>query len=316
MEALLRDISPGGIMLFKMNLALDKERIPGFLQTVSDLAAEGTGGIRPFMAVDHEGGLVHRFGDGVERLPPPLSFWDSVQSNGREAALQRIEEGAGRSGKELKSLGINLNLAPVAEILNDENQRFLEDRSYGRDGDFVAAAAVAFIRGMDAAGIACAVKHFPGNSSADPHSAQAVLTADRETLDRMVRPFGDIIREVNPAGVMVSHVIVDAWEPGVHASRSPAVISGWLRDGLGYRGIILGDDFSMGAISAAGLREEEAIVDALNAGVDMVMTWPRNLARVHRSILKALDEGRITRKRLEEASARILYEKIRYGLAD
>jgi beta-N-acetylhexosaminidase len=70
----------------------------------------------------------------------------------------------------------------------------------------------------------------------------------------------------------------------------------------------------MGAIRAAGLSEEDAVIEALNAGIDMVMTWPLSLGRLHRAILRALEDGRITRGRLEEAAARIIYEKIRCGL--
>jgi beta-N-acetylhexosaminidase len=200
--------------------------------------------------------------------------------------------------------------------LNSENAAFLEDRSYGPDAAFVEAAAAAFVRGMSAAAVACVVKHFPGNSGADPHRAASVLSDDREALDKMVLPFAGLITKERPAGVMVSHVLVNAWDPGVNASRSRPVVSVWLRENLGFRGIVLGDDFSMGAISAAGLREEEAVIEALNAGVDMVMTWPRSLGRVHRAILRALRDGRLTRKRLEEAAARIIYEKIRYGLME
>jgi beta-N-acetylhexosaminidase len=314
MRSLLRDLAPGGVMLFRMNLTMDKEHIGGFLKTVSDLAAES--GIPPFMAVDHEGGMVHRFGAGVERLKPPLSYWELAQKTGRDHALKTIEEDAARSGREIRSLGINLNLAPVAEILNNENRTFLEDRSYGPDPAFVERAVGAFIRGMTAANVACVVKHFPGNSGTDPHRAASMLRDDREALDKTIRPFAGIIRGERPAGVIVSHVIVDAWDAGVNASRSQAVISVWLRKNLDFRGIILGDDFSMGAISAAGLGEEEAIIEALNAGVDMVMTWPRSLNRVHRAIMRALHDGRLKRERLLEAAARIIYEKIRYGLME
>ncbi|WP_010260280.1 glycoside hydrolase family 3 N-terminal domain-containing protein [Treponema primitia] len=323
MRSLLRDISPGGVMLFKMNLNMEKGRIPGFLKTVSDLAATSAFEhtdmevmIPPFMAVDHEGGIVHRFVAGVERLPPPLSYWELAQKNGRDAALRAIEKDAVRSGTEIRALGINLNLAPVAEILNSENAAFLEDRSYGSDTAFVEAAAAAFVRGMGSAGVACVVKHFPGNSGTDPHQAASVLRDDRETLDKMVLPFVELIAKEQPAGIMVSHVLVNAWDDGVNASRSRAVVSVWLRENLGFRGIVLGDDFSMGAISAAGLREEDAVIEALNAGVDMVMTWPRSLGRVHRAILRALGDGRLKRERLEEAAARIIYEKIRYGLME
>jgi beta-N-acetylhexosaminidase len=169
---------------------------------------------------------------------------------------------------------------------------------------------------MSRAGVACVIKHFPGNSGADPHKEASTLTDDRKALEKKIQPFAGIIWKERPAGLMVSHVIVNAWEAGVNASRSREVVSVWLRENLGFQGIVLGDDFSMGAISAAGLSEEEAVVEALNAGVDMVMTWPRSIGRVYRAILRALAEGRITRERLEDAAAHIIYEKIRYGLVE
>jgi beta-N-acetylhexosaminidase len=317
MAALLRDISPGGVMLFRMNLAMGKGNIRTFLKTVSDLAAlspADTAMIPPFLAVDHEGGVVHRFAAGVERLPPPLSYWELARKNGREFALRKIEEDAARSGAEIRGLGISLNLAPVAEILNSENTAFLEDRSYGPDAAFVADASAAFIRGMSAAGLPCVVKHFPGNSAADPHNVAPALLGDRETLDKSVLPLARLIAQDLAAGVMVSHAVVNAWDAGVNASRSRPVVSVWLRQNLGFSGMVLGDDFSMGAIAAAGLSEEDAVIEALNAGVDMAIAWPRSLGRVHRAILRALEDGRLARERLEAAAARILYEKLRWGL--
>jgi beta-N-acetylhexosaminidase len=319
MAALLRDISPGGVMLFRMNLAMDKGSVAAFLKTLSDLASVSvadTAIIPPFLAVDHEGGVVHRFAAGVERLPPPLSYWDLAQKNGREAALRKIEEDAARSGAEIRGLGISLNLAPVTEILTGENDAFLGDRSYGPDAAFVADASAAFVRGMAAAGLPCVAKHFPGNSAADPHSAVSVLTGDREALDKSVLPMALLIAGDLPAGVMVSHAVASAWDAGVNASRSRPVVSVWLRQNLGFSGMVLGDDFSMGAVSAAGLTEEDAAIEALNAGVDMVMAWPRSLGRLRRAILGALGEGRLARERLEEAAARILCEKLRWGLME
>jgi beta-N-acetylhexosaminidase len=169
---------------------------------------------------------------------------------------------------------------------------------------------------MSAAGLPCVVKHFPGNSAADPHSAVSLLTGDRESLDKKVLPLARLIEQDLASGVMVSHAVVNAWDAGINASRSRPVVSVWLRQNLGFSGMVLGDDFSMGAISAAGLREEDAAIEALNAGVDMVMAWPRSLRRLHRAILRALANGSLTRKRLEEAAARILYEKLRWGLVE
>jgi beta-N-acetylhexosaminidase len=317
METLLESVPVGGIVLFKYNLDTGKDEIRGFLRECSELIGGGVPGgipIPPFVAVDHEGGSVHRFGPGVERLPPAASFWDMAQKEGRGYALKSIEAGAYRSGAELRDLGITMNLAPVAEALNGENRLFLGDRSYGPDADFVAAAAGAFVRGMERAGVFCAPKHFPGNSGADPHRERALLEGGRETLDAGVRPFAALIRETNPSALMVSHAVVPAWDAERSASLSPSVIGQWLRGDLAFTGIILADDFSMGAVAGSGKSPGEAAVEAINAGVDMVMTWPMNLAQIHGALVSAAEDGRIPRERLLDAAEQVLFEKIRRGL--
>jgi beta-N-acetylhexosaminidase len=130
----------------------------------------------------------------------------------------------------------------------------------------------------------------------------------------MIRPFAEAIRNHSPSAVMVSHVIVPAWDAGHNASLSPPVIRQWLREELGFKGVILADDFSMGAVSALGIDSGEAAVAAINAGADMVMTWPMNLAGSHGALLSAVEEGRLPRERLREAAEYILFEKIRSGL--
>jgi beta-N-acetylhexosaminidase len=334
MASLLQRAPAGGVMLFRYNLSGAKEGIPPFLKAVSNRIAASTTastaaptttaapsttaaalGIPPLVAVDHEGGLVHRFGAGVGRLPTPLSYWDAAQAQGWEAALEGLEQAARTSGEELRSLGITWNLAPVAEVLTAENRPFLDDRSYGPDGEFVERAAAAFIRGMEGAGIGCVVKHFPGNTGADPHRGEAVLDVSREILDRMAEPMAALIRSpAAPGALMVSHVRALARDRERIASLSPAVIQDWLRGELGFEGIILADDFSMGAAAFSALSAEEAAVAALNAGADMVMTWPMNLTTVHAAILGALRDGRLPRERLVEAAERIIREKIRLGL--
>jgi beta-N-acetylhexosaminidase len=315
MKTLLEEHPPGGIMFFRYNLNGGKDQVRSFLADCSALVrAAIPAGITPFLAVDHEGGLVHRFGPGVEKLPEPASFWETAQAEGWERALNAVETGALRSGREIRDLGITMNFAPVAEVLTGENRLFLETRSYGPDGAFVEAAAAAFIRGMEAAGIACVVKHFPGNSGTDPHRGTALLAADRETLDQMVRPFAALVKGLNPPAFMISHVAVPAWDGARNASLSPEIIRR-LREDMGFTGMVLGDDYSMDAIAFSGLDTEDAVVAALNAGVDMVMTWPSNIRSVHNAILNALREGRLTEERLREAAERILTEKIRRGLA-
>ena len=315
MRTILKKVPAGGIMLFRYNLDSSKDEVRELLSEVSSLVSD-SGGIPPFIAVDHEGGLVHRFGPGVERLPAAFSFWELAQKEGRNAALARAELLYRLSALEIKGLGITMVLGPVAEILNNDNRAFLDTRSYGPDPDFVGAAASVFIKMMDAAGIASVVKHFPGNTGADPHSKVSSLKAGRPELSEMVKPFTGLFYEDEPAAVMVSHVMVPALDDQKIASLSRAVIQGWLRGELGFKGIVLADDFSMGAATGTGQNLSEAAVEALNAGVDMIMVWPGNIRQVHASILKALKDGRLPRVRLMEAAGKIIAGKLRYGIVD
>ena len=310
MKNLLERIPAGGIMFFRYNLDSSKEDAKKLLSEAAE-AVSINAGIPPFMAVDHEGGLVHRFGPGVERLPSAYSFWQLAQREGRAASLARAETLYRRSAEEIRELGINLVLAPLAETLNNENRVFLETRSYGPDHDFTEEAALVFIKSMDASGIAATLKHFPGNSAVDPHYGVASLDLDKKQLDEMVKPFAGIIDRIDVPFVMLSHVKLPALD-GRHASLSRTVIQDWLRGELGFEGIVLADDYSMGAVSASGQRLGATVVEALNAGVDMIMVWPRDLSAVHAFILEAVREGRLSRERLRDAATRIIAVKLRY----
>jgi len=311
MRGLLERIPAGGVMLFKYNLDSPKEDVKALLSEAAAIVS-AKNGIPPFMAVDHEGGLVHRFADDVERLPPAYSFWELSRTQGIPAALAKADAHYRRSAGEIRELGITMVLGPVAETLDAENRLFLETRSYGPSRYFVEMMASAFVRSMDAAGIASVVKHFPGNTATDPHGGVSGIQADKSGLDEMVKPFAGIIRGIELQAVMVSHVMVPAIDPRRNASLSPAVIQDWLRGELGFEGIVVADDFSMGAVS--GLSPQAAGLEALNAGVDMIMVWPKDLAATHAAILAALRDGRLPRERLLEAAGRVIAGKLRYAL--
>jgi len=314
MRSILERVPTGGVLLFSYNLDTPKEDVKKLLVETTSLVKTGAG-IAPFVAVDHEGGVVHRFGPGVERLPSAFSFWELAQKESREASLARAEILYRRSAQEIRELGITMVLGPVAETLDNENRRFLETRSYGSDYDFTAAAASAFIKSMNASGIASAVKHFPGNGAADPHDKGAAIGAGKAVLDEMVRPFAVLISNLSPPVIMLSHVMVPALDSQKNASLSSKVIKDWLRGELGFRGIVLADDFSMGAVAARGLSPGAAAVEALNAGVDMIIVWPKDVIAVHAAILNALRERRLSRERLVEAVSSIITEKLRYDIS-
>jgi beta-N-acetylhexosaminidase len=319
MRILLEECPAGGIMLFRYNLDTDSDAMRTLIDDSVTLIGSDT--VPPFIATDHEGGVVNRFRPGVADLPEAASYWETARPPAQDwdTALMQIAADSYFVGRAVNGLGVNLNFAPVAEHLNENNAEFLEDRSYGSDPAFVASASAAFIAGMETAGVLCAVKHFPGSAGADPHLFLSVLHEDRPALAELTAPFESLIRGGRVRALMVSHSVVQALDAENTASLSPAVMDGWLRRELGFNGIIICDDFSMGAVSlgAGGesrLRPETAAVRSLAAGADMVLVWPPDLRRTHREIQAALADGRLSRERLREAAGRIVLEKIKLGL--
>ncbi|MDR3013356.1 MAG: FKBP-type peptidyl-prolyl cis-trans isomerase [Chitinispirillales bacterium] len=296
----------GGITIFGYNLVPDPEKNRAFIEAVYNTIADIT--LPPFVASDQEGGSVQRI-RGEASLPPPFSYWERLQTSPADSVIAAIESEAAQAGRELRRIGVTFNLAPVVEVLTDENQPFLKTRSYGSDQVFVTDASAAFIRGMDEAGIAATLKHFPGNTTVDPHYHMATLDISEANFELKIGPFRDLIRRENPASVMVSHVIVPSWDAALPLTRS-AIATKKLRD-MGFDGIIMADCFAM---VASGTTPEAGVVEALAAGVDAVLAWPRDLTTIYKAILDAVEAGTLSEERLRRAAEQVIYQKIRYGL--
>jgi beta-N-acetylhexosaminidase len=310
MKTLLSEHPPGGVMMFKYNLDSENDAIRALISETESLITDESG-LPPFIAVDHEGGTVNRFRRGVASLPAASSYWELFLAESEQQALLKITADSIKAGLEIKSLGFNMNFAPVAEYLNENNRDFLESRSYGPVQSFTAEAAAAFVRGMRHVDVLCVIKHFPGSAGNDPHYSLSTLNADKFELGRLVYPFAFLI-DNGARAVMVAHTLVPAMDDKI-ASLSPVVMRNWLREELGFDGIIISDDFIMAA-AAGNYSPEEAAVLSVAAGADMVLAWPSNLSRTHRSFVSALEDGRLPRERLLDAAQRVIYEKLKMGL--
>jgi len=316
MQILLDECPAGGVMLFRYNLNSSTEDIQNLISEISAYIGERANNIFPFVAVDHEGEPINRFQRGVAALPMPGSYAEIADNDGWDSAFARIEEDSFRAGTEIFNIGINMNLAPVIEFSNAHNSEFLEGRAYGTDPEYVAKAASAFIRGMESAGLLCVAKHFPGSAGKDPHLYKSVINDSIEDLNFLISPFAVLSGGSQLRAVMIAHTLVPARDPARIASLSPGIMKSWLRDELGFPGIILCDDFSMAAaISGGAAARITAVVSSLEAGADMVMVWPSDIRRTLAAIQNALDGGTLPRERLLEAAERIIFEKIRMELA-
>jgi beta-N-acetylhexosaminidase len=310
--ALLERMPVGGVVLFGFNLPGEPVDAGRYTAALQAAAAEGAAARKAralplIIAIDHEGGSVFRFkGEGITRIPPPSEVGER---GARYASL------LGRAaGAELRALGFNMALAPVVELLTDENKAFLGSRSYGRVGSRADAAAGAYIEGLQAERVAAVAKHFPGNAGEDPHKVLPELALSKADYDRDYLPrFASAVRR-GVSSVMLSHVVFPAIDPDRPASLSPALVRGELRKRLGFRGLAITDDLGMRALSATTSPEKSA-VEALSAGADLLMLVDMRAApRVRDAIVAAVKEGRLPAARLDEAARRVLELKFRYDM--
>ncbi len=306
---ILASLRPGGILLFGFNVPEDPLELGKFVDAVQDSGAQK--GIPLAVAIDHEGGVVFRFGQSLTGIP-------AAEAVGRRPPQYAHTLGL-VAASELRALGINMVLAPVVEVKTSNNEAFLGSRSYGRDPGLVDRTAGAYIEGLQswAPGkprVAATAKHFPGNSGEDPHKGPGSLDITREQYGKEIAPRFASAAKKAVAAVMLSHVrlpFISGEEP---SSISPAVIQNLLKGRLGFRGVALTDDLYMGALARI-MPPEESAVRALSAGADFIMLSSAARAfSVRDAIVGAVRSGKVPESRLDDAALRVLCMKFRFSM--
>ena len=208
-------------------------------------------------------------------------------------------------GDEMLELGVNLNLAPVLDVVRGPNP-VLVDRHLGDDPDLVAELGTAFIRGLRRAGVVAVPKHFPGHglSTTDPHGGVTTITATAEELAEVdFVPFRAAVADGAEA-IMLGHPIYEALDPDLPASISPAVLA-VLRDHFGFEGVAVTDSLTMPAVTA-GRSAGDVAVAALTAGEDLLLVVDSHpVEEMVTGIVAAVGSGDLSLERLREASARV-----------
>lgn len=259
------------------------------------------------IAVDEEGGTVTRVSRykayRAEKFASPRDIY-------RESGLLGVVADAKEKSELLLSMGINLNLAPVADV-SVRSGDFIYRRTLGEDAQTTAAYVAAVVRQMNTSGIGCTLKHFPGyGGNRDTHNGFAVDSRELSAFTQGdLLPFAAGIRE-GAGSVMVSHNIVECMDEVYPASLSPAVHR-ILREGMGFDGVILTDDLDMDAIAKKYSKGEAAVL-AVEAGNDMICTGA--YAAQIAAVLDAVRSGRISEARIDESVLRILRWKQTLGL--
>ena len=261
------------------------------------------GGAPLMIGTDQEYGVVTRVTEGVTLLPSAMAAG--------AAARPKLTEAAWRSaGEELAAMGITVDFAPVADTLGPPDNRVIGSRSFGSDARANAAQVAAAVRGLQGAGVAAGLKHFPGHghTSGDSHDGLPVVTQSAAAwVAQDLPPFRSGVAA--GAGVVMSgHLDVQALDKGVPATFSHKVMTDELRTRLKFTGVAMTDAMNMPP--ARKWPAGEAAVRALNAGNDMLL-MPPDLAAARDGILAGLADGSLKRDRLVQAVTRILTLKFR-----
>ena len=252
----------------------------------------------------------------VENLPPALEFGSIADPEARLDACFALGQ---TLAAQCAAFGLNLDFAPVMDIWSNPDNTVIGDRAFGTDAGTVTGAANMAALGLLSEGVIPAAKHFPGHgdTGADSHTDLPVVDKTREALlaEELV-PFQTAILAGLPA-VMMGHILMTQIDPERPASLSPAVVTGLLREELGFDGVVVTDDLTMGAVTQNyGLGE--AAVLAVEAGCDLLLVChgADNLTAARDALLEAADSGRISPERLDESVKRILSLKVEYGLTN
>jgi beta-N-acetylhexosaminidase len=290
----LVDRGVGGLLLFRRNVASAGQ----VKALVAELRARAA--IPLEVAVDQEPGLrVARLAGIVRGVPPARRL-------GRMPP-DRVYRYGLATGRDLAALGVTADLAPVLDVTGASWNGVIGDRSFGADPATVSRAAVAFLRGLAAGGVAPVGKHFPGHgaTSVDSHRRLPVVSGTAAGLAaRDLVPFRAAIRAGLDA-VMVGHLVVRAVDPRAPATLSPAVVGGLLRGRMGFGGLVVSDALEMGAV-AASWPLPVAAERALAAGVDqLILSDHGRVPAVLDHLERAVAAGRVSRARVGDAFLRV-----------
>ncbi|WP_244893999.1 glycoside hydrolase family 3 protein [Planobispora rosea] len=298
---------PGGVILFPW--AQNVKDVRQVVALTNGLQAASPR-VPLLIGADQENGPVSRLTPLVTEFPAA----SVIGSTGDPSLARRAAEA---TGAELRALGVNLDFAPVADVNINPRNPVIGPRAYGSDPRKVASMVAAAVRGFHDAGIASTAKHFPGHgdTGVDSHTGLPVIKHSRSQWERLdAPPFAAAIRQ-DVDMVMSAHVVMPKLDPsGDPATLSKPILTGLLRQKLGFEGVVSTD-----ALDMEGVRKKygdgEVAVRAILAGADLLL-MPPDYRKAHAAVLAAVESGRIPAERLDESVRRLLTLKAARGILE
>ena len=295
----------GGVVLFGPNIETPQQ-VRSYISAFQEASS-----IPLFVGVDEEGGRVSRIagadGFDIERLPTP-------QGIGEQDDWAMAYDMYEYIGTYLSDFGFNLDLAPVADINSNPDNIVIGSRSFGSSPELVSTMVSSAIDGLHSKNILACIKHFPGHGDTVGDTHDGYVSLDKtwsEMLSCEIIPFASSLNKTDM--VMAAHITLpNVSSDGLPASLSKEILTGKLREEMGYKGVIITDSMTMGAITENYTSGQCAVL-AISAGADIILD-PADHTAAFSGIIDAIENGTISEARIDESVLRILELKYRYGI--
>lgn len=307
-KKLINQLQVGGIIFYKNNFENPTQTV----QLVNQIKAENSSNLPLFLGVDQEGGRVTRLPGALANFPPNKQIGE-VNNPEFSYKIGTL------LGLELKKFGLNLDFAPVLDINSNPNNPVIGDRSFGNNLEIVSKLGIQTMKGMQSQKVIPTIKHFPGHgdTSVDSHLALPIVNKNLKELMKLeLIPFERAIDQGADV-VMVAHILIPELDKNNPASMSKSVITDVLRRQLGFTGVIITDDMTMGAI-VEHFDIGKAAVESVKSGSDIILVGHGydNVEKIHAALKDAIEKGEISQQRINESVERIIKLKRKYGIND
>ncbi len=309
-SAMINQYNVGAVLLFTANNnIINRTQLTGLIQSMQHDSTQN--GIPLAVAVDQEGGYVDRLAalDG----PRPSATSIGATNDPSKALAEGI-----RDASDLASYGFNLNLAPVVDVNTVYNPQ-MYGRTFGTTPGIVTRMAQAYLQGLQQSGkVFGTLKHFPGlgDVATDPHVGVADVYRSKSQLEAIDwAPYRALIQQGNVHAIMVTHDVLHAIDGSAPSTLSYKVVTGILRDELGFQGVVMTDSLTMQGLTAF-YTESQAAALAVEAGCDLLMgaASPQDVASMFQGIKQAIASGAISMQRIDDSVRRLLTMKYELGL--
>jgi len=294
LQSLVKNSKIGGVMLMGNNFDANNADLVESLQQSTE--------IELFIGIDQEGGIVNRISDpGYE-----------LRSQTKVDSLQLADEISLKRAEELSELGINTNFSPVLENITNPDS-FLYQRVFRGSDQQISQYGSAYVANYQQNKVHATVKHFPGhtNSSVDSHLNLPVANLNEAEFLEHISIFDEVISNSNPSFVMIGHISFPNQDSVYPSSLSKTIIQDYLRDRLGFTGLVITDDLSMQAVTN-NYGKTQAAITAVNAGNDILLYVENetSIIEIKAALLDAVQSGQIKEDRIDDAVFRILDKKL------